>query len=206
MKITQQSLLHSNIVFVLGSQNIPRLLPQQVFSLIPAEAQRGSTFVDDPAMELQIFNFPQVKQRLILEQRRLRLEDSGQSSVEDSQLPNRAFTMLKGLFPQMPLEAYGFNFDVILRTAEVIPQRDIMQKFVAEDKLEDVRDFGWQYTRQSPTSTATSTVMFKVVSPLELAVHVNFNIPTQTVTLEQLQKDYTKHYVYLTTLTEEMAF
>ena len=173
MNFVSKSLHHSNIVFLVPPDQLKAVDPQQVFNLFPVEVLRGSTFVDDPVMHLKVFGFPANQITVVIEENRLRLEDDSGKNPEETKKGLEAYRILKTLFPNIKPQSWGFNYDIMYRADQVIPQREILKNFVADQDMENVRDFGWQFTLKDPKQNRQRTYFFKVVSPLEVALHMN---------------------------------
>jgi len=207
MKIIARSLQHSNIVLVAKDGGLNSVDPQQVIGLFKPQDLKGSTFVDDPAMKVKVFGFPEKKLKIIMEEKRLRLEDSSGESPDSSKFGFEAYRLIAELVKGLPLDSWGFNYDVFYRGDQVIPQGEIMKSFVNDVQQEQIRDFGWQFTLAKPAEKMQESYFFKVISPLEIAVHANyhFTLPVPK-SAEELQAQYEKYYSSTEKILQQLSF
>lgn len=207
MHIIAKNPQRSNIVFVFPQEAAAQLDAQQVYAAFSGDATRGSNFVDDPAMGLKVFSFPALQLKVVLEQNRFRVEDISGKPPEETKCALEAHRLVKSLFPQITPESYGFNYDLYFRFDNVIPQREILKSFLSEKTLETVKDFGWQFTLAKDNGRRQATYFFKVVAPIEMAVHVNFHYNERILpTAEQLQGEYQKNYEQADKVLADLAF
>jgi len=206
MKITAKSLFHANMVFVLPQQTALKLEPQEVFGHFTSEQSQGSTFADDPVMQLRVFQFPKLQLKVIQEKNRLRLDDGSATDLAKSVLANEGFRLYQALAKGEKSDSYGFNYDIMVRADQVIPQQHILANFVGTETIDDVADFGWQFTIRKPNGQEQKTYFFKVVSPLEISLHVNCHFvghPTSAATLTQR---YTDSYANIDAIFQQLNF
>jgi len=195
MIITSKSIQRSNIIFAFPAEAILKPEPQDVFSLYSPEIAKGSNYIDDPAMEIKIFNFPVLRQKIVFERGRLRVEDETQEEPDISKRAAEAHRIKTVLFKELKPAAFGFNYDIIYRFNDVIPQREIIKNFVSNAEVENVKDFGWQFTLQKEGNKKLETYFFKVVSPLEIALHINHHFDkTEMPPPEKFQELFEKCY------------
>ncbi len=207
MNIVSKSFENANIVFVLPKDARVNVEPAKVFGLFPQDATRGATFVDDSTMEVKVFHFPQLKLKLLFEQNRLRIDDASGEDPATSKRGLEAHRLAEALLVGLPVQSQGFNYDLIYRFDNVIPQQAIMKSFVAPEQLEDVRDFGWQFSIVRNKGAESRTYFFKAVSPLEMGLHVNFHFNTpQLLASEELQKRYAACYQEADTIFKHLTF
>ncbi len=175
MNITAKHIQRSNIVvtFAPGSITLPEA--SQIFSLYNAEQTKGATFSDTPSMMTRVFEFPVVGLQWVFEPTKIRLEDKMNRPPRDSRLAYELRRLLATLYPDRTPQAYGFNYDMIYRIDAAIPIKEIMGAFVKSSTLEDVKEFGWQYTVVKEKGKRAETYFFKMVSPIEYGVHANFH-------------------------------
>lgn len=177
MRIIAKSIQRANIVFVLEPKDFSLPDTATVVALFPQSAHAGSNFLDDAALKLRLFNFPALKMKIVCEEHRLRVEDESGEEPQASGKGREAGRIYRALFPKVQTAGYGFNYDIFYRFDGVIPQRDILQELVAPDIIDDIEGFSWQFTLKNPKAKSRETYFFKVISPLEIALHVNFHFP-----------------------------
>lgn len=170
--IIQKSPQRSNIVFILPNNGIASIDSSLVLGLFKKEQLAGMTLTDDPALQLRIFNFPAAKMKIIFEENRIRFED--ETALEpDLSFASEVFriyaTLLRGINPT----AFGFNYDIFYRFDNVLAWRNSMSAFLDEEILDDVKDFGWQFSLNKTKEQKTESYFLKLISPIELALHTN---------------------------------
>jgi hypothetical protein len=208
MNIVGKSPQHSNIVFAsFIKDSIPALDASKVYSLFLGEASKNSSFIDDTTMGFKIWSFPESKIRIIQEPGRIRIEDMSQKSPNESKIGEEAFRIISAFFEPKSFGSFGFNFDVYFRFDNVIPQREILKNFLSQDKMEDVSDFGWQFRLNSQKDKKKLTYFFKVISPLEIALHANVhyekNAPSSA---QELQEIFEKSYEDIDDIFNDLTF
>lgn len=175
MIITAKHIQRSNIIVTFAPGTIVLPEASQIFSLYTTEQVKGSTFLDTPSMGTRIFEFPVIGLQWIFEPSKIRLEDKMTRSPKESRLALEMCRLISSLYPKQSPNAYGFNYDMIYRIDTVIPVKDIMGSFVKPSTLEEVKEFGWQYTLVKDKGARAETYFFKMVSPIEYGVHANFH-------------------------------
>ena len=175
MNITAKHIQRSNIIvtFPQGAISLPEAA--QIFSLYTAEQAKGATFSDNPAMLTRIFEFPVTGHQWVFEPSKIRLEDKMNRAPKETDLAREIKRFIGALYGDRQPSAYGFNYDMIYRIDTVIPIKDIMGSFLKPSSLEDVKEFGWQYTLVKDKGKRAETYFFKMVSPIEYGVHANFH-------------------------------
>lgn len=195
MSIIAKQIQRSNIVCVFpeGATKLPE--PSIVFAAYPGEAGKGGLFSDNAAVMTRIFEFPAVGYMWIFEPNRVRLEDKKFRAPDDSKLAHELLRVLGVLSPNAHPVAHGFNYDIIYRTDAVIPTKEIMKNFVTASTIEEVADFGWQYSLAKEKGKRLETYFFKAISPIEYSVHANFQtnepgLPKEKELQERFKKGY----------------
>ncbi len=206
MKITAKSLNHTNMVFVMPEKASLTLVPQEVFGHFTSEQTQGSTYVDDPVMELQVFQFPRLQLKVIHDKNRLRLDDSSGSDLSKSLLASEGYRLFQALAKGKVSDSYGFNYDIMVRSDQVIPQHHILANFLATNTIDDVADFGWQFTIRQPNGKEQKTYFFKVVSPLEIGLHINCHFVGQPASAASLTEQYIESYDKVDAIFQQLTF
>lgn len=176
MAIVARNLEGINAVAVSPAQRLALPEPQHVFALFPGAASKGSRLLDDTALHMRAFTFPELSLQLIFEPTRIRLEATTPHKPTELRLGEILHTVEKTIFPKNTFERHGFNYDIAYQYDAVIPQRALWERFVSKDVLENMTHFGWQMTLQKGKGEQKETYFFKVVSPLELRVLANIEI------------------------------
>lgn len=195
MSIIAKQIQRSNIITVYADGSIRLPEPSAVFAAYPGESGKGAVFSDNAAMATRIFEFPAVGFMWIFEPNRIRLEDKKFRTPDESKLASEFHRVFNALsFNTQPI-AHGFNYDIIYRTDSVIPTGEIMQNFIRTDAIEDVRDFGWQYSLAKEKGKRLETYFFKAISPIEYSVHANFQANEPGLPKEkELQEHFKRGY------------
>jgi hypothetical protein len=207
MNITAKHIERSNIVSVFKEGVLTLPDPSQLFAAYTTETTKGALYSDNPAMLTKIFEFPVLGLMWIFEPTKIRLEDKHHRYPEDSKLPQEFRRVLGELYKGIQPVAYGFNFDVMYRFDTVIPVQEIMKSFVKPETLEEVIDFGWQYTLTKEKGKRAETYFLKAVSPLELNVHANFQINEANLPKDnEFQKQFERSYQNIDNGVKHIAF
>lgn len=195
MNVTAKHVQRSNIIvtFPDGSLRLPEAA--QIFALYTGDVAKGSVFSDTPSMATRVFEFPVAGLQWIFEPNRIRIEDKSARQPSESRLAHELHRVIDALYPGIKPAAYGFNYDTIYRIDTVIPARDIMSAFLKPTTVEDVVDFGWQYTLAKEKGKRSETYFFKAVSPIEYSVHANFHFNESVLPRsEDLQAAFERRY------------
>ena len=179
MNITAKQIERSNAVLVFKEGTFAPPEPAELFSLYSADGVKGSLFSDNASSATRVFQFPALGFTWVFEPNRARIEDNRHRPPDESRLVAELLRMVTKLRPQAVSTMHGFNYDIIYRMDTVIAVGDVMSRFLRPEMVENVKDFGWQYTISKEKSKRLETYFFKVVSPIEYAVHANchFNEP-----------------------------
>jgi hypothetical protein len=195
MSIVAKHIQRSNIVFAYPDRAITLPEPALVFAAYPGAAGKGASFADDSSMMTRIFEFPAVGHMWVFEQNRIRLEDKLIRTPQDSKLGDEMLRVTKTLFGNAVPASFGVNYDIIYRTDVVVPTNDIMGHFLKPTVVEQVKDFGWQYTLVKDKGRRSETYFMKVVSPIEYSMHANIQWNGEGMpTSEDLAKKFIESY------------
>jgi hypothetical protein len=206
MKLTAKNIHHANMVFVLPTDTNIKLDPQEVFGHFTTEQNQGCSYVDDPVMGLRVFQFPKLQLKIIQEKNRLRFEDSSGVDLNKSFLASDGFRLYQAIAKGSPSDSYGFNYDVMVRTDEVIPQQHILANFVSSATIDDVADFGWQFTIRKPNGREQQTYFFKVVSPIEIGLHFNSHFVGHPSSSASLTEAFAESFDRVDTIFQQLNF
>lgn len=195
MKTTAKNIERSNIIFAFAEGSLGLPDPANVFALYPGTQSRGALFSDNTALASRIFEFPEMGYQLVFEPTRIRIEDRKRRTPDESKLGQEMVRILGVLYPNAVPVAHGFNYDILYRTSTVIPVQEIMGAFLNQTTIENVKDFGWQYTVALEKGKRTQMYFFKAVSPIELSIHANFHfnqtfVPRPAVLQESFERAY----------------
>lgn len=206
MNVISKNIEMSNAVAVFGEKFfLPE--PSIFISLFSPEELKGTNFADDPVMRIKVFDLPARKFKYIFENNRFRIEEYGFRDPDESKCAEEMRRIILGIYGTMEPVAFGFNFDTIYKFDSVLPQREIMNSFIKEERQEDIKDFGWQYTVTKENGKKLETYFFKAVSPIELRVHANFHFNALPFgTKENLQQQFEKCYTNIDLALKDLSF
>ncbi len=197
----------SNIVFAFAENSLILPDPAAVFSAYPGEASKGSLYSDNTSTATRIFEFPSQGLMWVFNPSHIRLEDKTFRAPDVSKLGQEMTRVVQSLYPKSFPIARGVNYDIIYRVDSVIPTGSIMSKFLKPETIEDVKDFGWQYTLAKEKGKGTETYFFKNISPIELAVHANFHKNESSLPKSEiLQKEFEESYISADRSLDQMSF
>jgi hypothetical protein len=205
MIISGKYIERSNVVCVFSNNQLVDI--QQLLPCYSEEQRRGSNFADDHIMRVRVLDLPALGLKWIAEPGRLRLEEERAREPMDSKIAKEMHRVIFCIFGSEKPSAYGFNFDVVYRASQVIPQQDILRCFIKTDDQELVKDFGWQYTLAREKGKWSETYFFKVISPIEISMHVNNHFvgggfPTE----EEIQATFEKCYSDIDAVFSTLSF
>ncbi len=181
--------------------------PGIFIGLFSPEEMKGANFADDPVMRLKVFDLAAKKMKYIFEGDRLRIEDYGFREPEDSKLGAELYRVASGIYGKTQPKAVGFNYDTIYRFDSIIPQHDILGKFLPASMQEQVKHFGWQYTLMKDKGRSLETFFFKAVSPIEIRIHANYHFNEHEFSSsEKVQQQFERCYTAIDEAIERLAF
>jgi len=200
MAITAKSLHHLNIVCVYSDVGFHTPENGAFASLYSGSDAKGSRFIEDPVLQTKMLVLPEAKIKVTLEGRRLRVDDDSDKEPKDSRVVRDLIAIQAKLFgTTAQLAGFGFNYDIVYRFNTVIPIQALFKHFFGEKALETqtLRDIGMQFVLEDKKRQIVDTWFVKVVSPLELAVHLNrhFNrkaLPKESDLVTLFSDCYTK--------------
>jgi hypothetical protein len=196
MNIIAKQIRSSNMILAFADNSLVLPEPSLVFSAYHGDASKGSMFSDNTATGTRIFEFPTQGIMWIFEPSRIRLEDKKSRTPDVSKLGHEMARVVQILYPKAAPTARGVNYDIIYRMDSVIPTGLIMANFLKPEAIEEVKDFGWQYTLAKEKGKKTETYFFKAASPIEWAIHANFHQNEPGLPKgEVMQKEFETSYV-----------
>lgn len=150
--------------------------PDAVFALFPGSGSKGARLLDDTALRVRVFTFPELSFRLIFEPTRIRLEALTPKKPDELRLGEVLQAVCRQLYPAHAFARIGFNVDIAYQYDAVIPQRELWARFLSKDALEDMTHFGFQMSFQKDKGRRRETYFCKAVSPLELRILANIEL------------------------------
>ncbi len=207
--IVSKTLYHTNIALIFDPHGYSQPENHVITSFFAGGQSSGVQFIDDPLIHAKFLNLPEKKIRIVLEKNLFRIEDHDGLEPEKSTITSLIFDFYsKNLLNKAgKLAGFGFNMDMVLKSNQIIPIQNYFLNFFKENLLNtyDLRDFGLQFTLERSSQHYTDQYFLKILSPLEVACHVNrhFNrnsLPG-TAKLEELFKNC---YTESTELVENM--
>lgn len=205
MAVVGKSLSGLTYVAVAGVPPIPRPEPSAVFALFP-EGAAGARLLDDTALSIRVFAFPELDLQLIFEPTRVRVEALKPKKPEEARLGEYMERIIAALYPKTAFIRYGFNYDIVFQYDAVIPQRNILGAFMKDDAIEDITHFGWQITAEKEKGKRRDTYFFKEVSPLEIQVLANIEFDKPLPRGAASQAEFERCYTEAGAITDRLAF
>ncbi len=207
MNITAKHIRVSNAIFVFKDGSFAPPEPAELFSLYSAEEIKGSLYSDNPSTATRVFEFPAMGLQWVFEPNKARLEDKRSRPPEESNIIRELIKMVTRLRPKAIPTAHGFNYDIIYRMDRVVPVGDVMSRFLRPEVIEEVKDFGWQYTLSKEKGKRLETYFFKMVSPIEYAIHANCHVNEPGVPKEEgMQKSFAHEYHVVDEAIKHISF
>lgn len=200
MAITAKSLHHANIVCIYSDAGFYMPDNGTFASLYSGADSKGARFIEDPVLQTKMLVLPEAKIKVTLEGRRLRVDDDSDKEPKDSRIVRDMLAINAKLFgTTAKLAGFGFNYDIVYRFNTVIPIQALFKHFFGEKALEKqiLRDIGIQFSLEDKHRGIVDTWFVKVLSPLEIAVHLNrhFNnrpLPKETDLVALFSDCYTR--------------
>ena len=189
--ITSKSIYHANAAILFKGEGFHTPDNSEFAALYKGTQATGARFLDDPFLNAKILILPELKTRIVLERSRLRVEDESQDDPKKSNAIANLFHVYEQLFKNEKIEAYGFNFDIFYRFNTLIPIKEIYNSMFKGQPGEgrDLLDVGIQYTFDNQKEKYKEVWFTKVVSPLELAVHINRHFDRRKLPIHTDMKD-----------------
>lgn len=187
MAVTSKSLHHSNVVIVFSDTGFRSPEIGELASLYSGEDARGARFIEDPVLQTKLLALPKLNIKITIEGMRLRVDDDLGNDPKEARIIRDLLMTKKKLFSDTKVTGFGFNYDVYYKFNNIIPIRDIFENFFNKEVLggKELRDIGVQFTVESGGGKIVDTWFFKIVSPLELAVHLNRHFSQSTIPTEK---------------------
>lgn len=198
MNIKNTSVYGTNIIFLLNEHiNYPE--NNAFLTLFSGDKSKGMNFSDNSNVSLKVLEVPAMGISVVLEGRRLRIEDRLLKSPEESDLPEVARQIFTKLFvgQESSLLGYGFNFDIIYQLKEVVRINDIFSQINPNslDNGDSLLNLGWQWTLSRKDGKGFDGYFLKITAPLEIAVHHNSHYNEKILpTKDELNKGFVKSF------------
>ncbi len=206
MAIIARNLEGISAVLVSLSHALASPEPQKVFALFTGEVGKGARLLDDTALHMKVFTFPAMNLQIVFERTRIRFDATTPKKPDELRLGELMAHVAKNLYPEVPFQKLGFNYDIAYQYDVVIPQRQLWERFIAKDALEDMTHFGFQMSFQKEKGKRRDTYFCKVVSPLELRVLANIELDCALPSVDETQVLYTRCYTESQEIVTQLAF
>lgn len=209
MVITSKSLQRSNIAFVFKKEGFIEPENSVFAGLYTGELAKGARFMDDPTMKLKVYHLPKSKTTFTLEGTRFRVDHDTEDGNMNTGVVSDGLSVYKNLFSGCGLESYGFNFDIIYRFDNTLQLDYLFGRIVDNGRILEKRDLtalGVQFTLQRPNNRS-ETYFLKIVSPLELAAHINYHLNSDRLPEDaQLKGLFEKSYSEVDEIIKNLKF
>jgi len=180
--------------------------PAKILNLFPKEAQVGARYLDDAALGVRVFTFPQIDLRLIFEPSRVRVEATKPKKPEDLPLAEFLSMIVETAYPKMPFPRYGYNYDITYQYDVVIPQNHVIGAFLDKETADKTTHFGWQFTLSKDKGKRKETYFMKVVSPLELRAMANIEFDQPLPKGKESQSAFVRGFEEAQKIAEHVNF
>lgn len=207
--ITSKSLYHTNIAILFDESKFKAPDNSQFASVFSGIEATGIRFIDNPVMKSKVLVVPYFESRIILEGHRVRIEDESKRELQASMLPYQLHKTKEAIFNDIPIVAYGFNFDIYYRFNTFVPIKEIYASMFKMEKSEtrDVLDVGIQFTLDNQKEHYKEVWFTKVVSPLELGVHINRHFDSNKFpNVDELKDQLVKTYEEADSIIKSFKF
>lgn len=198
MKVQSQEIKQLNITAVLTETNdafITAEKMREVFELSEKEKNQSPFIEFSP--KVKVFGMPQRQKAIIMEEKRLRVNDTSGLEPSSSELINYFWKVLNKLADKGKLAAYGFNYDVLIKIEGKIDFPSFLGKtllgaLVAGDILESgtrviyTKDEKRYDLRITPTG-----------EPSRAAFHLNVHCDSPEINLSRLKTQFGEGYLEL---------
>lgn len=180
--------------------------PARVLSHFSKPDQAGARYLDDAALGVRVFTFPQVELRLIFEPSRVRVEAMKPRKPDELKLAEILSTLVYDLYPKMPFPRYGYNYDITYQYDAVIPQQHVIGAFLDKETTDKTTHFGWQFTIQKDKGKRKETYFMKVTSPLEMRTMANIEFDAALPKAKESQAAFVKCHMDAQGIAEHVNF
>lgn len=180
--------------------------PAKVLSMFPKDAQVGARYLDDSALGVRVFTFPNMDLRLIFEPSRVRVEAMKPKKPGDFPLAEFLSMLVSECYPNMPFPRYGYNYDFTYQYDAVIPQGHVISAFLDKETAEKTTHFGWQFTLSKDKGKRKESYFMKVTSPLELRVMANIEFDQHLPKGKESQGAFVRCYTEVQDIAEHVNF
>lgn len=195
MAIVQKSFHHGNVTVVWNPERFVMPENADLGGIYRGAEAQGARLTDDPVIGAKVLMLPAIGLKITIEKNRVRFDDETGNEPEKSRLCADVTKICAALFPKMPIESWGFNYDIYFRTRDVIFIENIFKSYFGEKTLSGatLMDTGIQFTLDK--KKYQEVWFLKVTAPLEIAAHVNVHFPTKPLpTADELKKMFIECY------------
>jgi len=205
MKIKSQEIKQLNITAVFSEidhTSITAEKMRKVFELTEEE-KKNSPFLE-PLPVVKILAIPNRKKDIIIEDKRLRINDHSGLLPKDSDLIKYFRIAFEDLTDKKNLIAYGFNYDILVKSKVKID----FKKFLERQLIKNIGE-------QSVLETAIR-IMFKkqtkrfdlqispTGNPYQLLFHLNSHYALKKIIFNELNKQFNQDYLFLTKIIQKI--
>lgn len=204
MEIKSQEIKQLNITAVFSEIDHTSITAEKMRKIfeLSEEEKKNSPFLE-PSQFIKILGIPNRRKDIIIEGKRLRVNDSENKEPQNSELLKYFQIAFKKLTDKDKLIAYGFNYDILVTYLKKID----FKKFLGKNVIRSLSTTsilesglrvlftkkGKRYNLQiSPTG-----------DPHKLLFHLNAHYPLKKIGFQQLQKQFEEDYLCLIRIIEK---
>lgn len=195
MAIVQKSYHHGNVTVIFNPDRFAMPENADLGAIHRGEEAKGARLTDDAVLGAKVLILPAIGLRVTLEKNRIRFDDETSVPPENSRLPHDVPKIIATLFPNTPIDSWGFNYDIFFKTRNVIFIQNIFKSYFGDKALDGatLMDAGIQFTLGKKKHQEVWFI--KVTAPLEIAAHVNYHFANKALpTAEELKKMFAECY------------
>lgn len=198
MKIESQEIKQLNITAVFTEINHPPITPKkmrEVFKLTEEE-NKTSPFLE-PSQFVKILGIPNRRKDIIIENKRLRINDNGGKEPQNSDLVKYFQIAFEKLIDKDNLIAYGFNYNI-----STISEKKIdFKKFLGVNVIRSL-SFGPILESGLRVLSAEKEKRYDLQihptgDPKRLLIHLNVHYSSRKINFRKLQEQLEKNYLNL---------
>lgn len=205
MKIKSQEIKQSNVTAVFTEIDHVSITPEKMRKIfeLTEEENKTSPFLE-PSQFIKILGIPNRRKDIIIEGRRLRVNDSGGKKPQDSDLVKYFQIAFRKLTDRDKLIAYGFNYDMLVTYIKKID----FKKFLGINVIRSLSTASILESGLRVLSAKQDKRYDLQVSPTgdsnKLLFHLNTHYPLKKIDFQQLQKQFEEDYSYLIRIIEKI--
>lgn len=198
MEIKSQEIKQTNITAVFAEIDHASITAEKLRKIfeLSKEEEKNSPFLE-PSPNIRILGIPSRQKDIIIEAKRLRVNDNGGKEPVASDLIKYFQIALNNLVDKTKLTAYGFNYDILITSREKID----FKKFIGRDLLKSLSRVSAleSFTRLlfSQKERRYDLQISPTGDPYRILFHSNTHFSSKKINFTQLQEQFNENYLEL---------